>query len=211
MTPDFEYFGRVQLIQQHGHTLWGLLYFDVPLGLLLAYLYHGVARNALIDNLPPFLQSRLAPFKALNWHAFFKSRVWVVLASLLVGASSHLFWDAFTHEWGFFVERIPLLQTTITLGDWTLPTAKVLQHGSTAVGILLVGWGILRLPKTDLTPTERWRDYWWVVAGSLALVVGIRIIGGLTFSNFGNVVVAVISGGLWGLLLGALATRVRAK
>ncbi len=37
----------------------------------------------------------------------------MILISLLLGAWTHNFWDAFTHEHGWFVERIPWLQQPV--------------------------------------------------------------------------------------------------
>lgn len=42
MTPDFEYFIRMKVQSDFSHTLPGLLWFDLPLGLLLSFIYNAL-------------------------------------------------------------------------------------------------------------------------------------------------------------------------
>jgi hypothetical protein len=69
--------------------------------------------------------------------------MWAVLVSLVVGAATHLLWDAFTHEDGFIVEVYPTLHALLwEVGGYRVFTYKVLQHGSTLIGLsLLTLWG----------------------------------------------------------------------
>ena len=66
----------------------------------------------------------------------------IILPSLLLGAWSHNFWDAFTHEHGWFVERIPwLMQPVVQLSTINVRVYLVLQEVSTVVGFL--SWRLL--------------------------------------------------------------------
>ncbi len=61
------------------------------------------------------------------------------MLSLFIGAVTHIVWDAFTHNKGFFVELIPLLQFrvfhSITNGQG-INIYKILQHLSSLLGLL---------------------------------------------------------------------------
>ena len=47
---------------------------------------------------------------------------------------THVVWDAFTHNTGYFVMKIPLLQR-----EWYgISVYKYMQHGSTCIGVLLL-------------------------------------------------------------------------
>lgn len=60
------------------------------------------------------------------------------LASLVLGVLTHVAWDAFTHGDGALVERVAWLGEPL-VGD--VPAARVLQHVSTAAGLLvLASW-----------------------------------------------------------------------
>lgn len=88
MTPDFEYFLRMRLKSTYSHTFGGLFWFDLPLGLLLALLFHVWVRNPLFDNLPMSLKSRFSPFKTFDWKRHLKDHWMVAVVSILVGSAS---------------------------------------------------------------------------------------------------------------------------
>lgn len=72
LTPDFEYFIRMRIKSDYSHTIEGLFWFDLPLGLLIAFIFHNIVRDSLFDNLPTFLNSRISKFKQLKWNEHFK-------------------------------------------------------------------------------------------------------------------------------------------
>ncbi len=146
MLPDFEYFIRMHLTSEYSHTIAGIFYFDLPLGIILAFIYHNVVRNILIGNLPCIFQGSLIDIKRFNWNKYFFQNKIVVIVSFLVGISSHLLWDSFTHESGFFVEKISLLSYTINYKAFDVSIYKILQHGSTLLGICYIILYILRRP-----------------------------------------------------------------
>ncbi|GAB5466418.1 MAG: hypothetical protein Kapaf2KO_18540 [Candidatus Kapaibacteriales bacterium] len=55
IVPDFEYFIRLRLYSEHSHTLEGLFYFDLPLGIVIVLLFYGIIKEPLVNNLPYFL------------------------------------------------------------------------------------------------------------------------------------------------------------
>ena len=111
MTPDFEYFIRMKDYSKYSHTWKGLFWFDVPLGLILIFIFHNVVRDILIEYLPFSLNIRFSSFSKFNWNKYFQRNIIVVLISLIVGIASHIFWDSFTHSGGYFFETIPFLKT----------------------------------------------------------------------------------------------------
>lgn len=65
--------------------------------------------------------------------------LWVI-ASLALGVLTHVAWDAFTHGDGMVVQRVAWLREPL-IG--TMPAARVLQHLSTGIGLLvLVVWAV---------------------------------------------------------------------
>ena len=52
LTPDFEYFIRMKVQSIYSHTLLGIFWFDLPLAILLAFLFHSLVRDTLFFNLP---------------------------------------------------------------------------------------------------------------------------------------------------------------
>ena len=85
LTPDFEYFIRMKDWSRYSHTWPGLFWFDLPLGVLLCFIYHLVVRNSFFDNLPPFLRKRVVVYKKFNWIEYFLKNWLIVCISVLIG------------------------------------------------------------------------------------------------------------------------------
>lgn len=138
MAPDFEYFIRMQLKQVHGHTLQGVFYFDLPVTICSLFLFHLLVRDTLIDHLPEFLRKKYAHFYQMNWFSYARKRWYVILYSAVIGIFSHLFWDAFTHAPGYFVQFIPFLQQDLLIFNVSIPSYDLMQLLSTLVGGLII-------------------------------------------------------------------------
>lgn len=201
LTPDFEYFLRMQVKSNYSHTLAGLFWFDLPLGLLLAFTFHNVVRNTLTDNLPTTLRSRFAIFQQFHWSNHFTKNWPVFTLSLLIGAASHLLWDSFTHHNGYFVERIPVLQQSINLYTLYIPVLKILQHASTIIGGIAISWAVYQMPVRQTTHKTRNYNYWLILSGITLTIIALRLLTGLTINQYGNVIVTGISAVLISLVV----------
>lgn len=176
LTPDFEYFLRMKVESNFSHTISGLFWFDLPLGLLLAYVFHDVIRNNFYDNLPMFLKTRLLKFKLFNWDNYFKENWLIVLISVLIGASSHLLWDSFTHTTGYFVEMIPTLKNSIVLFGKQIPVFKILQHGSSLFGGIAIVFAIFKMPRQLIISKKIDLKYWLIFLLLTSTIFLIRIL-----------------------------------
>jgi hypothetical protein len=134
MAPDFEYFIHLRTLSLWGHSVVGLVLFDLPAGLLVLGAWEFVAREPVRDLLG------LAPVRCgerggpSSWaHS---------AAAIVIGAATHIVWDSFTHadRWG--VRHLPELRTSAaSIGEQPLPWFIVLDHLSTVVGgVIVVGW-----------------------------------------------------------------------
>jgi hypothetical protein len=198
MAPDFEYFLRMKTLGLYGHTASGWLFFDLPMSLLLAFLFHLVIRNPLISHLPHFLEARLQPYTTFNWKRKFQQHWLVVIFSALVGTGSHLLWDGFTHSNGFFVELIPSLTSSVPILN--APVYKLLQHGGTLAGFVVIGWALWQLPFSD-EPTQKKNVlyFWRAIIILTAVIVGIRM-SLLPVFYIGDIVSTIVGACLWAML-----------
>jgi hypothetical protein len=160
VTPDFEYFFRMEMRGNYGHTIAGVFWFDLPLGFILAYCFHVFVKKALILNLPNFLRKRLIFFNDFDWHTYFLNNKFVVIISLLIGTFSHIFWDAFTHHDGYFVLLFPILKHNFTFLNTTIPIYHFLQHLSGLIGGLILVLAILKLPLKQINQAKINYKYW---------------------------------------------------
>ena len=141
----------------------------------------------------------------------------ITVSSILIGAFSHLVWDAFTHppaainSWG--VRAVPWLSTT---GPWGLPWWFVVQHGSSVVGALVTAWMVWHIGRTGALrrwhgappPVPRAMGWFWGVAAA-AWVVGLVGVALLPKSASAHVTgVRLLYAVAFALIAGALAARV---
>lgn len=155
MTPDLPLFLRgFGVTYAFTHTYANVLFTAViALGLFL--IWRVVLRPAVAELSPSWLARRLPQ----QWNAtgadaaaeavgIGQRRAYIPLlvVSLVLGVLSHILWDAFTHVGRFGADIFPALDH-----EWgPIPGVKWLQHGSSIVGLLIIGiWVLLRLRRTD--------------------------------------------------------------
>lgn len=105
--PDLGYFSGPLHLEEFTHTIAGVFAFCLPIGLLLYWLGRCVAvskpgRSFAGGRLAGAMTGLLPPRAGM-----------VVGGSLLLGALSHILWDAFTHKNGWFVQQWPLLRIPV--------------------------------------------------------------------------------------------------
>jgi hypothetical protein len=201
LTPDFEYFLRMRIQSNYSHTITGLFWFDLPLGILLAFIFHNIVRDSLFENSPLILKSRLATFKQFNWNNYFKTNWIITIMSFLIGAVSHVFWDSFTHDQGYFVQTIPALTNSVQIFSIQIPILKILQHSSTFLGGLVIAFALFKLPVDKKITGQFNLKYWIILTVSTFAIITIRLISGLDYKLYGHLIVTTISAGLISLTL----------
>jgi len=186
MTPDLPLFVR-GLPLQYGvtHSLaW--LPVTMAVALVLLLVWRCVVRPAARELSPRWLADRLPG----EWDATARASLaetfaarpgaragvgstLLLVASLAIGVVSHIVWDLFTHEgrWGSSV--FPILDA-----DWgPLPGYRWLQHGSSVIGLAILGvwmlaWLARRRPAASaLRILPSWLRWCWWLSLPVALVV----------------------------------------
>jgi hypothetical protein len=144
ISPDFGYFVPLP-ISFFMYTTPGLFLFDVPVGLVVLWVFHTLVKWPVLSLLPESLQRRL--FKPAQGFTFGPpKRFGMILLSLLVGSATHVIWDSFTHDYGWMVEHFVFLSTSIG----GIPFYTILQNLSTIFGIgILIYWFIKWLPTAQ--------------------------------------------------------------
>jgi hypothetical protein len=201
ITPDFEYFLRMKVQSNYSHTICGIFWFDLPLAILLTFIFHNVVRNDLFNNIPAILRERLLKFKQLAWNDYFKKNLIAVLISIIAGICSHLIWDSFTHANGYFVKGIPALTNQVKFFNIDIPVFKIVQHASTLIGGLIIVFALLKMPAANKVNRTINLRYWGFVILSSLVIISIRLFTGLNYLQYGNLIVTAISAVMIGLIL----------
>jgi hypothetical protein len=201
MTPDFEYFIRMKDYSKYSHTWDGLFWFDLPLGLILIFIFHNVVRDILIIYLPFSLNIRLSSFTKFNWNKYFQRNIIVVLVSLLIGIASHLFWDSFTHDGEYFAKAIPILRNDIYILNHEISGAKIFQYVSSLIGGIVMIIFVFKLPEGRNTKQDTILNFWLLVSLIMISVVNVRLYIDtlLNHHHHEDIIVTMISGGLIGI------------
>lgn len=210
MSPDFENFIRMSTHDEHGHTLAGILYFDLPVSLLIAIAFHHLLRDPLTANLPRFLRDRLHARWTFDFNGSLKHRWPIVLVSILIGAASHVGWDHLTHN-GWAAQHLEFYRSwSVRIRDLDYPPFYVLQQISTVLGTSAMLFYLLML-----TPQSSYRTMktsWWFWPGVLLVMITMMAwkVDPETFNydrDFGTVVVTALSSILAGLMMMALVYK----
>jgi hypothetical protein len=203
VTPDFEYFARMKVSSIYSHTWFGLLWFDLPVGLLLCFVYHDIVKGTSISHLPKALRSRFEQYNALDWNNHFIKNSLVIILSILVGSTSHLFWDSFTHVTGYFVVLWDMVKP-ISLFGIEMPLYKLVQHCSTLIGGIVILAAIYKMPNRPISkPAIIW-PYWFTAIGVALSITALRIVFGLSIHQYWNILVTAISAMILGIILTSL-------
>ena len=208
LTPDFEYFIRMKIKSEYSHTISGLFWFDLPLGILIAFLFHNIVRNSLLENLPKEFKLRFVKFMTFDWNTYFKANWLIVFLSLLIGTFSHLLWDSFTHQGGYFVENFAVFTNIVNIHGFQMPVYKILQHLSTLIGGLIILLTVYKMPKNESKTHKINFVYWIFFFGLNSVIFVFRLIFGLNIEQYANLIVTLISVGLIALILTPITMKV---
>jgi hypothetical protein len=170
MAPDFGYFFTHEASRQLTHSFSGLFIFSWPAGLAVWLFYVAVLEKATITLLSDRWHTRFAHTDAITPRLIVRASIAIVL-----GAVTHLLWDAFTHRGTFVTNAFPVLLGPTPGFAW-LPIYHLLQGISSVVGLaILIRWArhLHRKPaKSLIRPykiSERVRigALWFLLAASL--------------------------------------------
>lgn len=195
MSPDFEYFLKMKVNSLYSHTLPGLFYFDLPVTIVLSWLFIRFVRNNLFFNLPPFFQSRLRQITQLEVRRVLVDGRFAFIVGALLGSLSHIFWDGFTHNNTFFVRNFSFYDGVyIPFRGVNYPLWYALQHISTGLGLMIMLIYVIALPAQPGAVHKPNALYWLVVLAITSIVVVLRFVLWPDDLTEGNLVVSAITG-----------------
>lgn len=193
MTPDLPLFARgIGLTYDFTHAMTNVVWTTL-IAFVLLLVWRVVLRPGLVELAPDAIAARLPEEwrrtgPAAAGEVLVPQRrfgMLLVVVSLLVGVLSHIGWDLFTHEGRWGVENVSVLQQM-----WgPLAGYRWLQHGSSAVGLLILGvfallWMRRRVPVRRSRLLPAWVRVAWMLCLPAFLIgawsLGLAIYGPLT-------------------------------
>lgn len=201
IAPDFQYFLLLPIFRYSGHTLEGLLLFNLPIALLIATVFHLVVRRPTVAHLPHWLKQRALAVPTLDWLKFLRQRWFVFATSVIIGAATHIFWDGFTHDTGYFVGKWPILASMVPLPllNWDMMLCRIIQHTSTFVGSLAILVYTWRQPtvaiRHDISTAQK-VAFWAGIAMAGFAFMGYALYASIFMRSLMGIVVSFITGAM---------------
>jgi hypothetical protein len=137
MAPDFAYFLPWDFVRVETHGLIGLFAFCLPVGLPAWLFYVLLLERPTLAFLPESWRTRVHPSGPLNPRALLMGCV-----AIVIGAITHLVWDAFTHASTPVVNALPGFRSALLEVDGVyVPLYFALQVVSSVIGLVaLLVW-----------------------------------------------------------------------
>jgi len=211
--PDFESFLTLDEHKIYGHTWLGVFWFDLPLAIMAAFVFHGIVRDPLIKNLPAYFGHKFVHYINFKWGAYFRKHALMIIISMLIGIVSHLLWDAFTH---LNLANPDATDSNILVFNMRL--YMILQYSNSLIGLIIVCWYVIGLPTSparklphgkqafhiDTTiPSGKNKAAYWLI---LSVVAGMMIALSIHLSEGPVNIILLIEICISGILLGLIMT-----
>jgi len=201
MMPDFESFIWMKADKTHSHTWLGILWFSLPVGLLLCFVYHWVVKDMFISHLPRTLQLKFIKYKNLNWSKKFREGWLVVVLCIIAGAATHLFWDAFSHFDGFFINSFPSLKGNIQIGSTELETPYLIQYLNSLIGLAIIALVVWKRPEARGVRIRIVISKFWVVTGAIAFGIYVLRMSFTDKYRLDDAIITAMSASFIGLII----------
>lgn len=177
MAPDVPMFVPGPVGYSVTHSWRGVATVDVLIGAFGVVLWSFLLRDAMADLAPAFIRERVPPT------APYALRQWALApVAVLVGAATHVGWDAFTHDGRWGVRHLAWLRSE----HWGHAGYHWAQAVSTVGGLLVVLlWAFISVTRRPRRPRPsrigvRARAVWpatFVATGAGGLVAGLIDLG----------------------------------
>ena len=198
MIPDLPWFAPFSPDYAMTHSPAGVFTVCLPLGVAVFLLFQCVIKVPVVSLFPRWVQSRMMtcvkPLLVPSVGFFL-----CVSIAVVVGAFTHILWDAFTHQGRWGTQLFPILNQTTTIAGQHIPGYKLLQYGSTIVGLPVLAllcelWlrGNTASPVDGLYPFGRRAKLFFVgVTIAIPLLVTVNVLAtsdGTVYTKVGQII-----------------------
>lgn len=209
ISPDFEYYFRMEKgITFYSHTLLSLFYFNLPVGLLLSFLFHAIVRKPLLRNLTGFFFIRFSTFYNVDWSHIFRNKFFTLVISILLGGITHLLWDGLTHSIADFAYvnqyKIPIFSSWI---NHSVIYGAIHILFSLA-GLFYLGMVLIKMKKDDVLLVPKKHSHFWTNISIITILVMMLKYFFSENLSWEDLQVSVISAFLVGILGSCLLTLI---
>jgi hypothetical protein len=150
MSPDFSYFTPWTLYF-YTHSVSALFWFCWPVGLGLWILYVRVVEAPTLELLPGAWRARFPPSE----RPFSVGLLARASIAIVIGASTHIAWDAITHARTPVTSVLPFMRVTVLeFGGHAMPLYKLLQYLSSLFGLAVLATWSWQLKPIEMKSSD---------------------------------------------------------
>ncbi len=172
--PDIGYYIPGLAAHRQTHSLAGIVFPGLPVGLLMLALLH-LLQRPLCFVLPQPHRGAVTALAAEPRGRIGPASLFIAAASVLLGAWTHLIWDGFTHRGRWGPRHLTFLNDpALLIGGQAIPLYEWLQWLSSLAGGLVLLWAYRSWLRRQARPAEsgadseeRWRHF---LLGGLGVV-----------------------------------------
>ena len=179
IAPDFEGFILPSRQKILSHIWPGMVFFDLPMGLFIAIVFHVVVKQPLLDNMPKPWQERFWWSREQNWLAYLRKNIIIVIVSLFIGIFSHLLWDGCTHLNMVYPDSVSSI-----LRWHGIRIFIIIQYVCSIIGLYIVWRYISSLPRTAIVAPPAQKFQFWlfvfltgVLTGAISFQSNTKMVG----------------------------------
>jgi len=185
IAPDLGYYVFAFDLATLAHQWPGLLLVCLPMGWAV-FMFMRLTQAHFIYLLPQMQRQALQVHATLPLTLVGPQIFWISLA-LILGAATHIVWDAFTHASGFAVAYFEVLRKPVEIAGIQTKAFHLLQHLSTFFGLFGLAYCYLQWRKklphiVILEPREsdQWRYILLVSTAMTAFLLGLPLAYGMS-------------------------------
>ncbi|HTV81841.1 MAG TPA: DUF4184 family protein [Acidobacteriaceae bacterium] len=136
--PDFPHFLLLSRHVAFSHTIVGMFVLDLPLAIVALWIFHAFIKQPMLMFFPSGVRRRLTT--SVDTFGFWPpERLSLIVLSILTGTTTHLLWDAFTHDNSWICQNWAFLRRWVDLPvTGGMPMYTLLEYASSVFGLALV-------------------------------------------------------------------------
>lgn len=204
MVPDFEFYFQLREVDHIGHNFLGFFVFDLPMGLMVLYLYNNFVSRYLRTIAPNTIlwKCNTIAYK----HSSYKKNGFSInnLVALTIGILSHLILDLFTHHYSFINQYIPQLNYSVLLFGFSIKVHVVNQIFLSISGLIALSFVFFNTKPTATNKIELNISNLlsFILIGFTILFCRLYFFN--EYNNFWSIIVAIIGSLLYSLIINSV-------
>ena len=208
IVPDFEFYFQLKEGTQIAHTINGIFLFNLPLAIILTFIFHLLLRDPLINNLPRSLRSKYDHIIGFDWLNYCKQNKLKLTVSIVLGCSGHILLDGFTHQDSLLAQYLPILTTNI--GVFNKPLADMLQIILSALGLIYLLWDLVKIPTSTITnpKSNSFKPFWSILISAAFIILLFRLMLFPEYNSFWGIIIATIGSVCYAWIISAITSLI---